>query len=124
MTRVNATQVGVTRSIRGRFFRFESGGLSDLGLYGGTRRFFGIPPLQSILQRLVAETGADSDLVTALGTAAIEDGGTCLGLHAGEKAVGLGAVAAVGLEGTLRHGKKLLRQDRFLLKLLGCCNNL
>jgi hypothetical protein len=55
--------------------------------------------------------------MTALGAAAIEDGGTSLGLHAGKKAVGLGAVAAVGLKGTLRHDKKLLRQDRFLLKL-------
>jgi hypothetical protein len=67
---------------------------------------------------LVAETGADGDLVTALGAAAIENGGTSLGLHAGEEAVGLGAVAAVGLKGTLRHDKKLLRRElRFLLKL-------
>jgi hypothetical protein len=57
------------------------------------------------LESLVAETGADGDLVTALGAAAAEDGCTCFGLHAGEEAVGLGAVAAVGLEGTLRHDK-------------------
>jgi hypothetical protein len=60
---------------------------------------------------LVAETGADGDLVTALGAATTEDGGTCLGLHAREEAVGLGAVAAIGLKGTLRHDKKLLRQE-------------
>ena len=54
--------------------------------------------------RLVAEAGADGDLVTALGAAAAQNGGTGLGLHAGKKAVGLGAMAAVGLEGTLWHG--------------------
>jgi hypothetical protein len=58
--------------------------------------------------------------MTALGAAAIQDGGASLGLHAGEKAVGLGAVAAVGLKGTLRHGTELLRQKlRFLLKTFG-----
>jgi hypothetical protein len=60
---------------------------------------------------LVAVTGADGDLMTALGAAAAEDGGTCLGLHTREEAVGLGAVAAIGLKGTLRHDKKLLRQE-------------
>jgi len=55
------------------------------------------------LSELVAEACGDGDLVAALGAAAIEYGCTGLGLHAGEKAVGLGAVAAVGLEGTLRH---------------------
>ena len=60
---------------------------------------------------LVAETGADGDLMTALGAAAAEDGGACLGLHAREEAVGLGAVTAIGLKGTLRHDKKLLRQE-------------
>jgi hypothetical protein len=62
--------------------------------------------------------------MTALGTAAIEDSGASLGLHAGQKAVGLGAVAAVRLKSTLRHDKKLLRRVEHLLKLLGCCNNL
>jgi hypothetical protein len=81
-------------------------------------------PAFRAMARLVAVAGADSDLVTALGAATAEDGGTSLGLHAGEKAVSLGAVATVGLEGTLRHDKKLLQQDRFLLKLLGCGNNL
>ncbi len=52
---------------------------------------------------LVAEAGRDGDLVAALGAAAAEDGGTGLGLHAGKEAVGLGAVAAVGLKGTLGH---------------------
>ena len=73
---------------------------------------------------LVAEAGADGDLVTALGATAAEHCGTCLGLHAGKEAVSLGAVAAVGLKGTLRHDKKLLRRGKHLLKLLGCCNNL
>jgi hypothetical protein len=34
-------------------------------------------------KRLVAETGADGDLVTALGATAVEDGGARLGLHTG-----------------------------------------
>jgi len=63
-------------------------------------------------KQLVAETGADGDLVTALGAAAAQDGGARLGLHAGKEAVGLGPVAAVGLKGTLRHDKNLLRQER------------
>jgi hypothetical protein len=54
--------------------------------------------------RLVAVTGADGDLVTALGAAAVEHGCTGLGLHTGEKPVGLRAVAAVRLKGALRHG--------------------
>ncbi|OJV44183.1 MAG: hypothetical protein BGO25_13960 [Acidobacteriales bacterium 59-55] len=62
-------------------------------------------------ESLVAVTGADGDLVAALGAAAVENGGARLGLHAGEEAVGLGAVAAVRLKGTLRHGTELLRQE-------------
>ena len=76
------------------------------------------------MRKLVAEACADGDLVTALGATAAEDGGTGLGLHAGEKAVRLGAVAAVRLKGALRHDKKLLRRRLLLLKLLVCCNNL
>jgi len=67
---------------------------------------------------LVAEACADGDLVTALGATAAEDGCTSLGLHAGEEAVGLGAVAAVGLKGTLRHDKNSCGRRRLLLKLL------
>jgi hypothetical protein len=74
--------------------------------------------------KLVAEACADGDLVTALSAATAEDGSTGLGLHASQETVGLGAVAAVGLKGTLRHDKKLLRRGEHLLKLLGCCNNL
>jgi hypothetical protein len=74
--------------------------------------------------KLVAESGANRDLVTALGSATAENSGSGLGLHAGQEAVGLGAVATVGLKGTLRHDKKLLRRGEHLLKLLGCCNNL
>ena len=62
--------------------------------------------------------------MTALGAATAQHSCSRLGLHAGKKAVGLGAVAAVGLKGTLRHDKKLLRRVEHLLKLLGCCNNL
>jgi hypothetical protein len=67
---------------------------------------------------LVAEPGADGDLMAAFGAAAVEDGGACLGLHAREEAVGLGPVAAVRLEGTLRHDKNSCGRRRLLLKLL------
>ena len=63
------------------------------------------------MTKLVAETSADGDLVTALGPAAAQYGSARLGLHAGKKAVGLGAVAAVGLESTLRHDKNSLRRE-------------
>ena len=54
--------------------------------------------------RLVAEACGDGDLVTALGAAAVEDGGAGLGGHANEEAVDLATAAAVGLEGALGHG--------------------
>jgi len=58
-------------------------------------------------ERLVlAEAGADGDLVTALGAAAAQHGGAGLGLHAGKEPVLLYAGAAVGLKGALRHGLK------------------
>ena len=41
--------------------------------------------------------------MTALRTAAVEHSGTCLGLHAGKETMGLGAMAAIGLESTLWH---------------------
>jgi hypothetical protein len=98
--------------------------LTALGL-GGFMAGLESRLFKAISAKLVAETGADGDLVTTLGTAAIEDGCTSLGLHAGEKAVGLGAVAAVGLKGTLRHGTELLRQEPdSCSNFLGCCNNL
>jgi hypothetical protein len=62
--------------------------------------------------------------MTTFGATAAEDCGACLGLHASKEAMSLGAVAAIGLKSTLRHDKKLLRRERHLLKLLGCCNNL
>jgi hypothetical protein len=70
----------------------------------------GLLPFEFCLRRhrgdeLVAVTGADGDLVTALGATTAEDGCASLGLHAREEAVGLGAVAAVRLKGTLRHDK-------------------
>jgi hypothetical protein len=83
-----------------------------------------LPVDAEVDRELVAVTGADGDLVTALGATTAEDGSAGLGLHAGEETVGLRAVAAVGLESTLRHGIKLLRRRELLLKLLGCCNNL
>lgn len=52
---------------------------------------------------LVAETSGDSDLVATLCTATVEYRCACFGLHAGQKAMRLGTVAAVGLESTLRH---------------------
>ena len=55
-------------------------------------------------KRLVAEASGDGDLVAALGAAAAEDGGACLGGHANEKAVDFAATATVGLEGALGHG--------------------
>jgi hypothetical protein len=57
---------------------------------------------------LVAETSAHGNLVTTLGTAAAQYGCARLGLHPGKKPVGLRAVAAVWLEGTLRHLIRLL----------------
>jgi hypothetical protein len=69
------------------------------------------------IERLVAKASADSDFVTALGATAAEYSGACLCLHAGQETVGLGAVAAVGLKGTLRHDKKLLRRRKLPLKL-------
>jgi hypothetical protein len=69
-------------------------------------------------EELVAEASADGDLMTAFGAAAAEDGGACLGLHAREEAVGLGAVTAIGLKGTLRHDKNSCGRRKLLLKLL------
>src|ERR1700730_13141621 len=66
-------------------------------------------------RRLVAETGADGTLVPALGATAAEHSGPRLGLHAGKEAVGLGAVAAVGLKGTLRHDKNSCGRRGLLL---------
>src|SRR5437764_10152895 len=80
--------------------------------------------LRSRGQRLVAETGADGDLVAALGATAAEHSGAGLGLHAGKKAVGLGPVAAIGLKSTLRHGKKLLRQETTPAQTFGDSSNL
>jgi hypothetical protein len=57
---------------------------------------------------LVAEAGTDGDLMASLGTPAAQHGCARLGLHAGEEPVSFGAVAAVWLEGTLRHGVRLL----------------
>ena len=57
---------------------------------------------------LVAEAGADGDALAALGTAAAEDGGAALGLHAGAEAVGLHAAVTVGLKCALGHGIALL----------------
>ena len=67
---------------------------------------------------LVAEACADGNLMTALRATAAQHCGARLGLHAGKKAVGLRAVAAVGLKGTLRHDKNSCGRRRLLLKLL------
>src|ERR1035437_2575396 len=68
---------------------------------------------------VVAETGADGDLVASFGTPAAQHGCARLGLHAGKKPVGLRAVTAVGLEGTLRHLTRLLLNLFFAV-----CNSL
>jgi hypothetical protein len=47
--------------------------------------------------------GADSQFLTATRPAASEHGATVLGLHAGEKAVRLGAMAVIRLKGSFRH---------------------
>jgi hypothetical protein len=88
-------------------------------LDGDLSRSGTMPPLieGGSIEGLVAKASADSDFVTALGATAAEDSGACLCLHAGQETVGLGAVAAVGLKGTLRHDKKLLRRRKLLLKL-------
>jgi hypothetical protein len=67
---------------------------------------------------LVAETGADGNLVTALGAAAAQNSGTGLRLHPGQKPVSLRAVAAVRLKGTLRHDKNSCGRRTLLLELL------
>lgn len=56
-----------------------------------------------VTRELVAETGRDGNLVTALGAAAAQDLGATLGGHAAQKAMDLATTAAVGLEGALRH---------------------
>jgi hypothetical protein len=71
-------------------------------------------------RRLVAESGAYGNLVTALRTAAAQDRGSSLGLHAAQKAMGLGAVAAVGLKRTLGHGTLFSCVSELELLELGC----
>jgi hypothetical protein len=56
--------------------------------------------------------------VAALGAAAVENCGTSLGLHAREEAMGLGAVAAIGLKGTLRHDRNSCGKRQLLHKTL------
>lgn len=76
--------------------------VSDSEIFRGEGN--GAPRGMPCYQELVAVTGADGDLVTALGTAAAENGGASFSLHTAKEAVGLGTAAAVGLKGTLRHG--------------------
>jgi hypothetical protein len=66
----------------------------------------------------VAEAGADGNLVPPFGAPAAKHSRARLGLHPGQKPVSLGAVAAVGLKGTLRHFTRLL------LNLFVVCNSL
>src|ERR1700677_4885123 len=53
--------------------------------------------------RLVAEARADCNLMAALGAPAAQHRCARLGLHPGKEPVGLRAVAAVRVKGTLRH---------------------
>ena len=59
-------------------------------------------------QNLIAEARTDRNLMPALGAPPAQHGSPCLGLHAGQKPVGLRAMAAVRLKGTLRHFTSLL----------------
>jgi hypothetical protein len=67
-----------------------------------------IPAGESEFAKLVAEAGADGDALAALGTAAAEDGGSALGLHASSEAMGLHAAMAIGLKCALGHRNALL----------------
>ncbi len=60
------------------------------------------------LGELVAVAGADSNALTALGTAAGKDGSAGFRLHPRQKSVRLRAVAAVRLECALGHNTALL----------------
>jgi len=55
------------------------------------------------VRELVAEACGDSDLMAALGAAAVEYSGSGLGGHANEEAVNFATTAAVRLEGAFRH---------------------
>lgn len=75
------------------------------------------------LPQLVAIAGADGDLVTALGATTAQDRGSGLGLHAAQKAMGLGAATTVGLKGTLRHETNSSEAGDDLPDLFSCCSN-
>ena len=79
--------------------------------------------------KLVAEASADSDTLAADGAAAAEHGCAALGLHAGTKAVGLHALAAIGLKCALGHGMRscFLMKNLYLAAvseyIAGCVQN-
>ena len=58
-----------------------------------------------IPQKLVAESGADGNALAALCAAAIEYGGSALGLHARTESVLLRALTPVRLESAIGHEK-------------------
>ena len=60
---------------------------------------------------LVAEARLHGDTVPSLGATARQHSSASLGLHARAEAMHLGAVAAVGLEGTLGHRTVLIRES-------------
>ena len=60
---------------------------------------------------LVAVAWRHGDTVPSLGATARQHSGTGLGLHARAEAMRLGAVATVGLEGTLGHRTVLIRES-------------
>jgi hypothetical protein len=60
---------------------------------------------------LVAEARRHGDTVPSLGATARQHSSAGLGLHARAEAMHLGAVAAVGLEGTLGHRTVLIRES-------------
>lgn len=91
--------------------QWMGGGSEDLRSNGSDGCQWSTQILRQLDQQgidLVAVTSAYSNFVTPLGASAAKHSCAGLGLHAGKKPVGLRPVAAVWLEGTLRHLTRLL----------------
>ena len=96
-----------------------SSGFRGLGFSGVFEAFMVVPGISSRMReggsvaarksgRLVAMTRADRYTLATSSTATAQHRGPALGLHAGAKAVRLGAAMPVGLECALWHGNALL----------------
>lgn len=93
---------------------FDNGAAVERGTAVGVMRRSrpaGLEPADAILLRLVAVARRHGDTVPSLGATARQHGSTGLGLHAGAKAMRLGAVATVGLKSTLGHRTVLIRES-------------